>query len=111
MDVSIANIDYDLDWQYNYIIEQLTSRRTFKTILENNGLSVTKLNNYVKLTASLFETNDNLLTKNTNNCNSINGSLNCGGSYSIDSSFILYNTPDNTKGIKPLMVDNYILCD
>ena len=111
MDVSIANIDYDLDWQYNYVVEQLTTRRTFKTILENIDSSVTKLNNYVKLTLSLFETNDNLLTKNTNNCSSINGSLNCGGSYNIDSSFILYDTPDNTKGIKPLMVDNYILCD
>ena len=111
MDVSIANIDYDLNWQYNYIVEQLTSRRTFKVILEDIDSSVTKLNNYVKLTTSLFETSDNLLTKNTNNCNSINGSLNCGGSYNIDSSFILYNTPDNTKGIKPLIVDNYILCD
>jgi hypothetical protein len=34
LDVSIINIDYDLNWQYKYIVEDLTERRTFRTILE-----------------------------------------------------------------------------
>ena len=34
LDISIFNIDYDLNWQYKYVVENLTERRTFRTILE-----------------------------------------------------------------------------
>jgi len=43
LDISIFNINYDLNWQYKYIVENLTERRTFRTILEsapeNNSLT------------------------------------------------------------------------
>lgn len=115
LDISIFNIDYDLNWQYKYVVENLTERRTFRTILEpapEDG-SITQLNNYVKISTSMFETDKNLMTLNTTKCCSTNGILNCGGEFTIDNYFTLHNTPNTIvagERVEPY-AGEYILCD
>jgi len=36
LDCSISNIKYDLNWQNSYLVQNLTPRRTFRTLLEND---------------------------------------------------------------------------
>lgn len=114
LDISIFNIDYDLNWQYKYVVENLTERRTFRTILEQpqEGSSITQLNNYVKITTSIFETDKNLMTLNTAKCCSTNGNLNCGGEFAINNYFTLHNTTNTIAGemVEPY-AEEYILCD
>ncbi len=114
LDISIFNINYDLNWQYKYIVENLTERRTFRTILEpapEDG-SLTHLNNYVKIATSMFETDKNLMTLNTAKCCSTNGNLNCGGEFAVNNYFTLHDTPNTTPGerVEPY-AEKYILCD
>lgn len=115
LDISIFNIDYDLNWQYKYVVENLTERRTFRTILEPapENSSITQLNNYVKISTSMFETDKNLMTLNTTKCCSTNGNLNCGGEFTIDNYFTLHNTPNIIGGEKRVepYAGEYILCD
>lgn len=114
LDISIFNIDYDLNWQYKYVVEDLTERRTFRTILEQapDDGSITQLNNYVKISTSMFETDKNLMTLNTTKCCSTNGNLNCGGEFVIDNYFTLHNAINTVAGerVEPY-ADEYILCD
>ena len=114
LDISIFNIDYDLNWQYKYVVENLTERRTFRTILEPapEDSSITQLNNYVKISTSMFETDKNLMDLNTTKCCSTNGKLNCGGEFTIDNYFTLHNTPNtiNDKRVEPY-AEEYIICD
>ena len=114
LDVSIINIDYDLNWQYKYIVEDLTERRTFRTILEpsSKDSSITQLNNYVKITTSVLETEKNLMSLNTAKCCSTNGNLKCGGEFTIDNYFTLHDAPNTTLGeiVEPY-AGEYILCN
>lgn len=115
LDISIFNIDYDLNWQYKYVVENLTERRTFRTVLEPSpeDSSITQLNNYVKISTSMFETNKNLMTLNTTKCCSTNGILNCGGEFAIDNYFTLHKAPNTIGGEKRVepYAGEYIICD
>ena len=65
LDLTIHNLQYDLNWQNNYVIQRLTDRRTFRGIYEINDdfRKIRKLNNYVKFNVDVVEsslTNDNI---------------------------------------------------
>lgn len=106
LDIDISNIDYDLNWQNTYIIEDAVPRRTFRTILEGDS-SIAQLNNYVKINTTLFETTEHIL--NTSIADSTNGTLQCGGNFDILQNFILYNTDSSQS--PQIINDEYILYD
>lgn len=115
LDFDIINIDYDLDWQTNNIVDALSRRSSFKAILENNSESLN--NNYIKISVSLDEGKnisvDNLVANRTT---LINSALNCGGNVNIKQNFVLFDNnnieidTDNGVGIN---IDNetYIIYD
>lgn len=53
LDINIANITYDIDWQNKYVINKECDRRTFKIINESDDVSI--LNNYVKFDMNIDE--------------------------------------------------------
>lgn len=108
MDISICNTNYDLNWQYENIIEIPTNRRTFRAVLENINSSINHLNNYVKITSAVFETSDNLLNKNTTSYINTSGNLTSGGTFNISDQYVLCSILDN----EPINPSNgYILFD
>ena len=61
MDIELRNLQYDFDWQNNYVVKDLYARRTFRDINEYNK-DVSILNNYIKTYIQPIKnyTNDNI---------------------------------------------------
>lgn len=111
MDISIRNTDYDLNWQYENIVENLTERRTFRAILENIDSNVNHLNNYVKITSVAFETTDNLLNKNTTSYINTSGNLISGGEFNVSDKYALCSLPTISDNDYIDPSNGYILFD